>query len=79
MEYYSAIKKNEIAICSNMGRPREYHAKWSKSKRERQIYDITYMWNLTNNISESIYKRERLTDIENKLMITKEGRGGGIK
>ena len=37
------------------------------------------MWNLTNNISESIYKRERLTDIENKLMITKEGRGGGIK
>ena len=28
MEYYSAIKKNEInAICSNMDRPRDYHTK----------------------------------------------------
>ena len=29
------------AICSNMGVPREYRTKWSKSDRERQIpYDI---------------------------------------
>ena len=27
--------------------PRDYHTKWCKSDRERQIlYDITYMWNL---------------------------------
>ena len=45
MEYYSAIKKNEM--CHNMSGPRDYHTKWSKSERERQIpYDITYMWNL---------------------------------
>ena len=53
--------KNEwnIAICSNMDGPREYHTKWSKSHRERQIlYDITYMWNLKNNKYESIYKTE---------------------
>ena len=26
---------------------RDYHTKWSKPDRERQIlYDITYMWNL---------------------------------
>ena len=32
------------AFCSNMGGPRDYHTKWSKSDRERQIlYDITYM------------------------------------
>ena len=45
MEYYSAIKKNEIM---------PFAAAWmdleiivlSKSDRERQIYDITYMWNL---------------------------------
>ena len=46
MEYYSAIKKNEIM---------PFAATWmdlemiilSKSERERQIsYDITYMWNL---------------------------------
>ena len=35
-------------ICSNMDGPRDYHTKWSKSDRERQIpYDITYMWNLS--------------------------------
>ena len=46
MEYYSAIKKNEVM---------PFAATWmqleiiilSKSERERQIpYDITYMWNL---------------------------------
>ena len=30
-----------------MDGPRDYHTKWSKADRERQIsYDITYMWNL---------------------------------
>ena len=39
-KYYSAIKKKKRigAICSNMDEPREeYHTKWSKSYRERQI------------------------------------------
>ena len=37
MEYYSAIKKNEIkAICSNMHATRDSQTKWSKSERERQ-------------------------------------------
>ena len=59
------------AICSNMDGPRDYHTKWSKSDRERQIsYAITYMWNLKNDTNELIYKTERLTDIENKLMVT---------
>ena len=35
------------AICSNMDATRDYHTKWKKSDRERQIpYDITYIWNL---------------------------------
>ena len=60
MEYYSAIKKEwNIAICSNMDGAREYHTKWSKSDRERQVlYDITYMWNLKNNSNESTYRTE---------------------
>ena len=30
--------------------PEEYHTKWSKSDRERQIpYDIIYMWNLNHD------------------------------
>ena len=49
-------KKNEILpFAANMDGSREYHTKWSKSDRERQIlYDITYMWNLKNNTKESI-------------------------
>ena len=32
------IKKEwNVVICSNMDGPREYHTKWSKSDRERQI------------------------------------------
>ena len=33
------------AIYSNMDGPRDYHTKWSKPDRERQIsYDIAYIW-----------------------------------
>ena len=47
------------AICSNMDGTREYHTKWSKSERERQIaYDITYMWNLKYETNERIYETE---------------------
>ena len=47
MDYYSAIKEWNNAICSNMDGPGDYYTKWSKSERERQIpYDFTYMWNL---------------------------------
>ena len=49
------------SICSNMDGPRDYHTKWSKSGRERQIsHDITYMWNLKNDTSELIYKSQNM-------------------
>ena len=52
-------KKWNNAIDSNMGGPRDYHIKWSKSERERQIpYDITYMWNLKYDTNEPIYESE---------------------
>ena len=34
------------------------------------------MWNLKNNTNESTFKTNRLTGIENKLMITKGEREG---
>ena len=44
---YSHKNEWNNAICSNMNGPRDYHTKWSKSDREKQIpYDITYRWNL---------------------------------
>ena len=46
-------KKGHLAICDNMVGPREYHAKWNKSGRERQIlYDFTYMSNLKNKANK---------------------------
>ena len=48
-----------------------------KKVRKRQIYDITYAWNLKYDTNEHIYKTEaRLTDIENTFVIAK-GAGGG--
>ena len=42
---------------------RDYHTKYSKSGRKKQIaYDITYMWNLKYDTDEPIYKTE--TDLE---------------
>ena len=63
-----------------MDGPTDYHTKWSKSDRERQIsYDITYMGNLKQWYEWTyLQDRNRLTDIENKLMVTKGERWGGI-
>ena len=72
-EYYSALKKNEIM---------PFAATWMdlemiplSEARERQIPDdIMYRWNLTQM---NLGNRNRLTDIENKLIITKRERGWG--
>ena len=49
---------------------RDYHTRWS------QAYDITYRWNL-NYDGKRIYlwNRNRLTGIENRLVVTKRERG----
>ena len=79
VEYYSAIRKEwNNAICSNMDGFRDYHAKWSKPDKERQIsYDITYTWNLKYGTNEPIYKGEnRLMDRENRFIVAKGERDG---
>ena len=51
-------KELSNAIWNNMGGPRDYHNKWSKLERERQIpYDIIYMGNLKRNINELTTKQ----------------------
>ena len=44
-------------IYSNMGWPRDYHPKWGMSDKDK-YHDITYMWNLKNDINELIYKTD---------------------
>ena len=79
MEYYSAIKKKtewNNAICSNLGRPRDYYAKLEVSQTETNIWyhlhvecKMWYKWIYLQN-------RNRLTDVENKSMATKGEKGG---
>ena len=53
-------KEWNIAICSNMDRPRDYHTKWSKPDRERQIsHDIVYMCNLKTMIQMNLYTKQK--------------------
>ena len=50
-------------------------------KREKETeYDIAYVWNLRGggDTSELIQNRSRSIDTENKFMITKGERNGGI-
>ena len=51
-------KERDNAICSNMDRRRDYHTKWSKERRERQIHSITYTWNLKYDTNEPTYETE---------------------
>ena len=56
-----------VAICINMDGPKEYHTKWNKSDRERQIlFYTTYICTLKYNKQSYIQNRNRLPDIENK-------------
>ena len=62
-----------------MDGPRECHTERNKSDTEGEIFcDIPYMQNLKRHDSnELIYKKtNRLTDLENKLMVTR-GEGWG--
>ena len=59
MEYYSAIKKNEIMPFAATWMDLEIIILSALSQTERQIsYDIPYTWNLKYDTNELIYKTE---------------------
>ena len=61
-----------------MDGPGDCHTEWSKSDRERQISYIAYMWNLKNWYKWTyLQNRNRVTDVENKLMVSRGEWGGG--
>ena len=72
-------KKWNNALCSNMDGPRDCHTEWSKPDRDRQIsYVTTYRWNLKTDTKWTYsWNRNRLTDIENKLMVHKGDSSSG--
>ena len=72
---HESERKN--AICRNMDRPTDFHTKWSKSYRERQILcDITYVWNLKRTDKWTYSQID--SDIESKHMVSKVEAGVGV-
>ena len=61
-----------------MDGPRDYHTKWNKSERERQMpYDITHMWNQKKWYKWThLQNRNRYTIKENNMFIKGERQGG---
>ena len=79
MEYYSAIKKNEIMPYSIMDGPRDYRTKWRKSETERQTsYNITYVWNLKKGYKWTYFQNRNRQTLKINLWLPKEtSRGEG--
>ena len=61
-----------------MDRARDYHTKWSKPERERQIpYDITYIWNLKYDTNLSTKQKQSHRHREQTCRCQEgEGEGG---
>ena len=62
-----------------MDGPRDRPTERGKSDREKPLlYDITSMWHLKNGTNKLIYKTNRVTDVKNKLTVTRGQGGRGI-
>ena len=80
--YYEILlshkKEWNIAILSNMDGPRDYHTKWSKSYRERQIsYDISYMWNLNKEYKSTYLQNRKIHRHRKQTYVTTKGEKRG--
>ena len=74
----SLYTKTRNTPTIDMDRPRHCHTEWSQTEKEKYhmiplIRGILKKWYKWTNLQ----KRNRVTDVENKLMVTKEERGIG--
>ena len=67
-------KKQNNAICGNMDATRDHHTKWSSSEKDK-YYMKSYVKSKIGNKWNYLQNRNRLTDIKNRLVVAKEGRG----
>ena len=56
MERYSGLRNNETIPVTATGMDLEIFI--LREVRQRQIYDIIYMWNLKHNTNQSVNKTE---------------------
>ena len=72
LEYYSAIKKNEIIPFAAIWMDKEIIILSEVSHTEKNKYhDSSYLWNHKMTQMNLFKNRKSLTDIENKFMLTK--------
>ena len=76
MEYYSVIKKNKVMPFAATWMQLENLILSKRSQKEREKYDITYMWNLKYGTNKLIGKTETHSGIQNRLVVAQQERGG---
>ena len=60
------------AICGNMDGLRDCHTNWSKSEKEKYHLYVE----LKKMIQMSLFTKQRVTELENKLRLPKERHAG---
>ena len=76
MEYYQAIKKKELLPFAATWMDLEIIILSEVSQKEKEKYNITYIWNVKYDTNELIYKRETDSQAQRtNLGATKGGRG----
>ena len=78
MEYYSAIKKNEIMPFAPTWMDLEIIILSEVSQTKTNIIWYHLYVESKKMIQMNLFTKQRLTDIENKLMVTKGERRGGV-
>ena len=76
MEYYSAMEKNEMMPFAATRMKLEIIILYEVSQRKTNIGCCLHVESKKNYKDEYTYKTNRLTDMENKLMVTKGERVG---
>ena len=72
MEYYSAIKKNEMLPFAATQLDLEIIILSEVNQTEKDKYDITYMWNLKKKVQINILKTE--VDTQRKQLLVTKGK-----
>ena len=56
---HSRKKEGAPTLCDSMDGSGEHYAEWNKPDGERQIYDLTYKWDLINKTNNQAKYNQR--------------------
>ena len=76
MEYYSAIKEGNSAVCDYMDRPWGYYRKWKKSDRDDTFILLShwYMASINQNKTKNNSSYPELIGTENRWVVSRSGK-----